>query len=71
MRTLTLCRDAADIDLGEVDYELCHRTWPPLAVDIALLIGAILVLFSWGGLLRYVDRGPKLPNAKDIGSDMF
>lgn len=38
------------------DHEgLCNSAWPPLAVDVALLMGGILVLMSWGGFFNYRD----------------
>lgn len=37
------------------DEEDCQGISPCLAVDLALLTGAILVLVSWGGILRYAD----------------
>ena len=60
VRKLSLCHSP---DLDEESEEICGGSWPPLAVDMALLTGAILVLVSWGGLCGYEDHGPKM--AKD------
>ena len=43
---LSICHDQANE---------CSGAWPPLAVDLFLLLGACMVLMSLGGFLRYKD----------------
>eukprot|EP00434_Breviolum_minutum_P004307 symbB.v1.2.003796.t3/scaffold192.1/size616647/7 len=51
------------------DDEACQGISPCLAVDLALLTGAILVLVSWGGILRYADTTKLVArSAQDLAS---
>ena len=51
------------------DDESCQGISPCLAVDLALLTGAILVLVSWGGILRYADTTKLVArSAQDLAS---
>ncbi|CAK9002327.1 unnamed protein product [Durusdinium trenchii] len=43
---LSICHDQANE---------CSGAWPPLAVDLFLLLGACMVLMSLGGFLRYKE----------------
>lgn len=38
---------------GEDQDEACSAYWPPLAVDMLLLVGAVMVMCSRGGFLNY------------------
>lgn len=38
---------------GEDQDETCSSYWPPLAVDMLLLVGAVMVMCSRGGFLNY------------------
>ena len=35
------------------DHYSCSGNWPPLAVDLFLLVGAVMVMCSWGGFVNY------------------
>ena len=38
------------------DHETCCMYWPPLAVDMFMLVGALMVLCSWGGFWNYTGN---------------
>lgn len=47
---------------------LCNSAWPPLAVDVALLTGGILVLMSWGGFFNYRDSANRAKDHMGCGN---
>lgn len=60
VQDLSLCH-FIDGRADEGFLKVCDSgTLGPLAVDMALLTGAILVLISWGGVFNYSDPGPKI-----------
>jgi hypothetical protein len=38
---------------SSLEDETCSSYWPPLAVDMLLLVGAVMVMCSRGGFLNY------------------
>lgn len=52
--------------LTSQDHETCCMYWPPLAVDMFMLVGALMVLCSWGGFWNYTVSWTESPPISTI-----
>ena len=61
LRALALCHitDTSDAS-ASASAEVCGATFAPMALDLGLLTGGILILLSWGGVFKYMDWGQLL-----------